>query len=88
MLTAPSTARVGEPVLLDGSDSFDPDGVLESWLFEIAAVGTEPDEVLQTASPQLFYTFDQASDFEVTMTVVDNDGTKSSVDTVITVSDP
>ena len=77
-MRGPDTARVGQPVTFDGSESFDPDGAIESYLFEIS-YGDEPaDEVLQSASPRLVHTFSDVGLWVVVLTVVDDDGTKTS----------
>jgi hypothetical protein len=86
VLTMPTTARVGVPVLLDGSASSDSDGMLEGYLFEITAYNEPIEVVLAAASSQLFHTFENSGRFEVILTVVDNDGTKASDAVIIDVS--
>lgn len=62
------TANVGSPLMLDGRSASDSDGAIVSYLWE-------SNEFTSPLSGGIaYYTFDELGDFEVTLTVTDNDG--------------
>ena len=73
-LSVEARAEVGRPVLLDATASEDADGFIAEYLFD-PGDGTA---LLQATSPELFHTFEEAGVFTVTLTVVDDDGTKDT----------
>jgi hypothetical protein len=85
VLKMPVSAVVGVPVMLDATESDDPDGLIDRYLFEITAYDEPAEVVLEAASPQLTHTFDVTGRFEVVLTVVDNDGKKASDPNIIDV---
>ncbi|WP_153553956.1 glycosyl hydrolase family 18 protein [Halomicrobium sp. LC1Hm] len=75
---SPSSPEPGEEVTLDASGSSDPDGDSLSYEWDIETVGT-----VEGAENSL--TFDEAGDYEVTLTVTDAEGASSSVTETLSV---
>jgi len=68
---APSTVAIGEPVAFDASASFDPDGRILSYLWDFGDGSTG-------SGASIAHGFSTPGTFPVTLTVVDNDGARSS----------
>ncbi|ACV49028.1 PKD domain-containing protein [Halomicrobium sp. ZPS1] len=77
---SPSSPEPDEEVTLDASGSSDPDGDSLSYEWEIETVGT-----VEGAENSL--TFDEAGDYEVTLTVTDAEGASSSVTETLSVAE-
>ncbi|MGC9043739.1 MAG: PKD domain-containing protein [Myxococcota bacterium] len=75
----PTTARINTYVLLDGSGSYDRDGGIVSYQFDIY---NSSDVLVATIGPaakaEVFYKFTTSDTFTVKLTVRDNDGATSS----------
>jgi PKD repeat protein len=67
---SPTSPESGEPVNFDASDSFDEDGTIDHYLWEFDDGDDDTDATGATPS----YTFPANGVYEVTLTVVDNDG--------------
>lgn len=74
---------VGEEVEFDASDSEAPDGTIEEYRWDV----TGDDEVDLTGEV-VTTEFDEASDYEVTLIVVDSEGNKDTVQKTVTVDPP
>ncbi len=61
-------------VSLDGADSHDPDGEIQSWSWEI----TDPDgDLVEYSGEQIIHVFEKEGDHEVRLLVTDNEGLSS-----------
>lgn len=77
----PEAPRVGELILFDGSDSFDFDGQIATYAWDLDGDGkTDATKVNAQA------TFSAPGPHDVTLTVTDNDGNSDSITRTITVS--
>jgi PKD repeat protein len=72
-LTLPEAGRVGEVILLDGASSTD-DVLVTGWWFDPG----DGSAVLRASSPQLTHTFTQPGAYTVTLSVLDDTGTKDT----------
>ncbi len=61
----------GEPVDFDGTYAFDPDGTIQNYFWDFGD-GT------QREGPQVSHVYEQPGDYEVTLTVQDNQGNQAS----------
>ncbi|RLE37718.1 hypothetical protein DRJ23_05500, partial [Candidatus Acetothermia bacterium] len=77
---SPDSPRAGEPVTFDASDAFDFDGKIVSYAWDFDGDG-EPDATGVTVT----HTFAQPGDYDVTLTVTDNDGNNDSLTDTVTV---
>ena len=77
---SPDSPRAGEPVTFDASDAFDFDGEIVSYAWDFDGDG-EPDATGVTVT----HTFAQPGDYDVTLTVTDNDGNNDSLTDTVTV---
>lgn len=86
-INSPIFAYEGERVIFDGSNSFDPDG--EIVLFEWDLNGDGFYEI-ETTSSKIYYTFGDNYQKEIRLKITDNDGLSSITTTQITIlnSDP
>ncbi|MFK8016792.1 MAG: PKD domain-containing protein [Gammaproteobacteria bacterium] len=77
----PYTGAPGTSLAFNGAGSTDPDGIITQWLwaFGDGSSGTG-------ATPT--HTYSEAGEYIVSLTVVDDDGLRSSVDTTATIADP
>ncbi len=80
-LEAPLRARAGRPVLLDASGSEDPDGVVAAYIFDCGD-GTPYFEAL---SPQAWHTWDDPGEYTITLSILDDRGSKDSTQVMIVV---
>ncbi len=69
----PTEPVVGETVTLDGSDSFDPDGSIESYEWDVDGDGS-----VDATGQRIQRVYDTAREVEVTLTVTDDDGLTGS----------
>ena len=76
---SPSSPRVFEAMTFNASDSSDPDGTIETYLWDMGN-GTFRE------GPVITHAYQSAGTFNVSLTVRDNDGTTSSTSQEITVS--
>jgi len=74
VLQAPASARPGESVAFDASGSFDEDGRVVTYLFHFG----DDSPWFESVSPAAFHTWAAEGVFEVTLVVLDDDGTKDS----------
>ena len=80
-LDLPAQATVGEVVLLDASRSSDPDGRIDTYLFSF-----DGPPFLQTRNPTLTHVFSPPGDVLISLTGMDDQGTKATARATITVS--
>ncbi len=73
-LQLPARIEAGRPVLMDASASSDPDGFIEEFLFDPG----DGSPLLQTSGDALFHTFTEPGERLVTLTVIDDQGTKDT----------
>jgi len=78
---SPSSPQVGESVTFDGSASTDSDGSVVSYQWDFGGDGTVD---MISVMPQ--YTFTEAGEYTVTLTVADDDGATDTVTRTITVT--
>lgn len=77
-----TTVQENKPVKFDGTDSYDPDGYIENYLWEFGDGNT-------SAFPGPVYAYANDGTYKVNLSVVDNDGKWSEHATLtITVEDP
>jgi len=76
-------AEVGAPLAFDGTASYDPDGVIVSYVFEFGD-GSAPTAVAGLAR----HTYDQAGTYSVLLTVVDDDGNQTSGREMVVIVEP
>lgn len=80
---SPEEPQAGEAVTFDASASFDPDGEIVKYEWDFDGDGlTDAEGVTAT------WTFNEAGDYPVTLTVTDNDGYTSTATKTITVRSP
>jgi ABC-type glycerol-3-phosphate transport system substrate-binding protein len=72
-LSLPSDARAGQPVLLDGASSTD-DTAVQMWWFDPG----DGSPLLRASSPQLYHTYQAPGAYTVTLSVLDDTGTKDT----------
>ncbi len=78
---SPLTPTVGQPILLNAQSSFDPDGTIVSYFWDLDGNGTDD---MSGSLGQV--TYQSVGTVLVRLTVVDNDGLSSSTTQPITVS--
>ncbi len=78
----PENPAAGEKVKLDASGSSDPDGDLRSYRWDLDGDG-EVDT--KTEGPKLKYEFGEPGRITVTLTVIDGEGSRGSVEKVISI---
>jgi PKD repeat protein len=76
----PYSGTVGQPVSFDGSGSSDPDGTIDSYVWDFGDGSTD------TGSNPT-HTYQTSGSFTVTLTVTDNDGGSSSCTTTAEIGD-
>ncbi len=74
------TLIVGETAQFDGSDSHDPDGTIESYIWNFGD-GSETVEGISVT-----HNFSEAGIYNVTLNVIDNNGAEDTDDVIITVN--
>lgn len=77
----PSEPRVGEAVEFDGSASFDPDGTVETFEWDL-----DGDGAVDATGERVETVYERADTFEVTLTVTDDDGLTGSLTRTIEVA--
>ncbi|MFQ3295602.1 MAG: serine protease [Natrialbaceae archaeon] len=75
-IVSPTEPKEGEEVTFDGSGSSDPDGTISSYEWSGAVSGS---------GESLTTTFSEAGDYDVTLTVTDDDGASNSATKTVTV---
>ncbi len=78
----PYVTAIGDPVVMDGSGSFDSDGTIVSYEWDLDGNGTYD---TGSADPTLTHTFANAYDGTVSLRVTDNDG-NVSIGTALTLA--
>ncbi|WP_435196280.1 PKD domain-containing protein [Natronomonas sp. EA1] len=79
-----TTVRVGDPVRLDGSDSFDPDGTITEYRWDVDDDGTA-DRTTSDLEDSIVHAYRSAGTHTARLTVVDNDTLTNSTTRTITV---
>jgi len=67
--SSPSQPIAGGPVTFDASGSYDPDGTLMNYTWNFG-----DENITTTGESAIIHVYSQAADFNVTLTVIDNDG--------------
>lgn len=75
---SPTTPSVGDQVTFDASDSFDPDGTIESWNWNFGDGTNGTGEIVN-------HVYSTQGNFTVTLTVIDNDDVNHTMTDDITV---
>nr|MDQ3934497.1 PKD domain-containing protein [Actinomycetota bacterium] len=83
---SPQQVTAGEPVVLDGSGSRDPDGSVASYAFDLDGDGAF--ERVTGGEPRLAHTFEEAGQRSVGLRVVDDSGESADATASVTVSAP
>lgn len=81
--SGPYTSTIGSTVTFDGTGSNDPDGTIVTYNWNFGD-GT----ALSDGGPTPSHTYDTAGMYNVTLTVIDNDGLSDSDSTNANISDP
>jgi len=63
---------VGTTVTFDGSGSFDPDGEIQTYVWEIRDVNTDQVITIESADPQIDYAFNEPARYAVSLRVKDD----------------
>ena len=79
---SPSSPTAGDQVAFDASDSSDSDGSIESYAWDFDGDG-QTDATSETAS----HTFSSPGDYDVTLTVTDDDGATSNTTQTVSVGE-
>ncbi|OYR46913.1 hypothetical protein DJ75_05500, partial [Halorubrum sp. Eb13] len=79
-VSGPSSAQVGEQVSFDASGSSDADGSIESYEWEF-------DDGTTATGASASHTYDAAGDYEVALTVTDDDGATDTATQTVSVSE-
>ncbi|MFD1599906.1 PKD domain-containing protein [Halobellus rarus] len=80
---SPPDPETGETVIFDASDSNDADGSIESYEWDFDGDGTT-----DATGEQAENTFSSADDYDVTLTVTDDDGANDTATQTVSVSEP
>jgi plastocyanin len=83
---APQEVVAGEPVVLDGSRSRDPDGSVASYAFDLDGDGAF--ERVTGGEPRLAHAFEEAGQRSVGLRVVDDSGESADANASLTVTAP
>ncbi len=75
IINAPTFIDANTTINLDGSDSFDPDGLIIAWQWDI---GNNGEFDITTSSNQVNWTFEEDGIYPVRLTVTDNQNAQSS----------
>lgn len=78
----PSEPTVGQEVTFDASASTDPDGSIKQYRWDLTGDGE-----LDTQGEQTTYVFEQTGEYEVTLTVVDEEGNEGTAEDSVTIRD-
>ncbi len=68
------TAQLRTPLLLDGTNSYDPDGEIAVYRWFVRSDDQRGEDVLFSNDPQPSYSFEAAGDYVISLEVEDNDG--------------
>jgi len=71
----PQNPKAGKDVILDASKSFDPDGEIKFYKWDLDGDGNYDG---LTTSPEIFYYWDESDTYSVKLTVIDNDGARGT----------
>ena len=78
----PYSAKAGVPIKFDGSKCNDTDGTIEFYRWSFG----DGESVLNVRSPT--HTYDSSGAYEVSLVVIDNDGSSSNASAYVTIRDP
>jgi PKD repeat protein len=84
-MNGPYEAEVGEDILFDGSDSIDPDGTITLYEWSYSIGWGLPVEM--GTGVALYYSFDEAGDYVIYLTLTDNDGGTNYTTTTATITE-
>ncbi|WP_144923391.1 PKD domain-containing protein [Halorubrum salsamenti] len=79
-ISGPSSAQVGEQVSFDASGSSDADGFIESYEWDF-------DDGTTASAAKADHTYDSPGDYDVTLTVTDDDGANDTATQTVSVSE-
>ncbi|HEX2944778.1 MAG TPA: PKD domain-containing protein [Clostridia bacterium] len=82
VISAPSTAKLGEDVFITGTASYDPDGTVERYLWGIAGPDVTPETSYTTV------TYPKTGNFNIFLAVYDNNGAQGAAQRTITIVPP
>ncbi len=71
LLSSPTSGRAGQALLLDGTASSD-DVQVQAWWFDPG----DGSPVYRSASPTIYHTYAEPGRYEITLSVLDNQGAK------------
>lgn len=77
---SPSTPTTGDTVTFDASESSDPDGSIQSVRWDLDGDGTD-----EASGMTVDHAYDEAGEYEVSVTVADGDGETDTARTAVTV---
>lgn len=80
MIILPPYAYIGQEVRMDGSQSYDPDGIIVDWQWDFGDGSTESGQIVT-------HTYTVRGEYLVTLAVIDNDGLLGSKTQKITITD-
>ncbi len=75
----PYESYVGQKIILNASESYDPDGEISKYLWVIDNKNSIEEKIVE-------YTFNEPGEFNITLRVIDNQGSKDQVKTKATIS--
>jgi len=81
LIITPTRPTVGQTMTFNATDSHDPDGIIVKYIWNFGDGNTT-----ETNSPVVTYAYDKEGAFNVTLTLVDNDGANRSITQAITIS--
>jgi len=82
-VTAKESLTAGAEIVFDASGSSDPDGTIVKYVWDFGDGTT-----LETSEPTVTHSYSAPGTYTVTLTVVDNDGLKSTMTAEISVAKP
>jgi len=78
---SPSDPTVGTTVTFDASGATDPDGTIDSYEWDLTGDGTTDDR-----GKTISYTYSSSGDYNVSLTITDDDGATDTITTTVTVA--
>jgi len=79
----PYEATIGQPLILDGSNSYDPDGKIVDWIWSYSTGTSFPEYI--GSGEMIENTWNNPGEYTITLTVTDNQGSSDIATTTLTV---